>query len=180
MSNNEEDIPQVEDKVIRISKRASRRLAKRVDELDELLDDTGYQVTNDAGQRGVSGDVLDHATGERYPRIRSLKLVSIRHDVNTAQLAVSNFTIPTKTVPLLNQYTNSMKPQLPTQSYKELSKEHRLKDSQLLDTMHHIATRNTATHPNMDITRLVKNAYAMLTQPMTKKLVFSDVRCAPL
>lgn len=40
MSNNEEDIPQVEDKVIRISKRASRRLAKRVDELDELLDDT--------------------------------------------------------------------------------------------------------------------------------------------
>ena len=40
MSNNEDDVPQLEEKVIRVSKRASRRLAKRVDELDELLDDT--------------------------------------------------------------------------------------------------------------------------------------------
>ena len=52
MSNNEEDIPQVEDKVIRISKRASRRLAKRVDELDELLDDT----TNDQNENPYLDD----------------------------------------------------------------------------------------------------------------------------
>jgi hypothetical protein len=46
MSNNEDDVPQLEEKVIRVSKRASRRLAKRVDELDELLDDTKDQNEN--------------------------------------------------------------------------------------------------------------------------------------
>jgi hypothetical protein len=46
MGNDEDDVPQLEDKVIRVSKRASRRLAKRVDELDQLLDDSEDQNEN--------------------------------------------------------------------------------------------------------------------------------------
>ena len=110
-------------------------------------------------QTGQSGTVLDPATGERFPHLRELKKIKVR--IDQGSVIPVDYAIPISAKPAYNSYmpTTQIVYAQPGTTFKTIAKKHRLEETKVLDTIIAFQTRVAATHPNLDVGKLVSAIY---------------------